>query len=128
MELTGAGAADRIDWCEGEENNGNPACTKGEPRLKPAAGKKEFPGTGRDGDRFLPQALLLLFYCGLALLALLLYHYASHTVTLYVDGEELFTAHSFSRTVEEFLQERGIQLHPATGHTERGPCWTPHTH
>ncbi len=74
--------------------------------------KKSFQELGATAIAFCRRHSLLLFYCGLALLALLLYHYASHTVTLYVDGEELFTAHSFSRTVEEFLQERGIQLHP----------------
>lgn len=55
---------------------------------------------------------LLIFYGCIIILAAFVYHYAQHRVSLYVDGEELFTAATFSRTVEEFLGEKGIQLHP----------------
>lgn len=55
---------------------------------------------------------LVLFYGAVIALVALVYHCARHTATLSVDGAEICTVETFSRTVEELLDEKGIRLHP----------------
>ncbi len=55
---------------------------------------------------------LVIFYSCMIILTALVYNYARHAVSVFVDGEEICSAVSFSRTVEEFLEEKGIHLHP----------------
>lgn len=74
--------------------------------------KKSFQELGGAVAAFSKRHPLAVFYCFMIILAVLVYQYARHTVAIYVDGEELCTADTFSRTVEEILDEKGIQLHP----------------
>lgn len=55
---------------------------------------------------------LVLFYGAVIALVVLVYHCAAHRATLFVDGAEICTVETFSRTVEELLDEKGIRLHP----------------
>lgn len=90
--------------------------------------KKSFQELGGKVAAFCKSHPLALFYSCLIILSVLVYQYARHTVTFYVDGEELFTAHTFCRTVEEIIEEKGIQLHPRDRVIpERGSLLTQHS-
>lgn len=73
---------------------------------------KGFQELGRTLIAFCKRYPLAMFYGSVIILVALVYHCARHTATLYVDGKELCTVETFSRTVEELLREKGIQLHP----------------
>lgn len=98
------------------------------PGLDLLPAKKSFQELGGTVAAFCKAYPLAVFYGCMIILAVLVYQYARHTVSLYVDGEELCTAVTFSRTVEELLDERGIQLHPRDRVLpDRGTILTQHT-
>lgn len=73
---------------------------------------KSFQTLGRRLIGFAKRFPLAIFYGALVVLVLLLYQGARQTVSIYLDGAELWRVDTFSRTVEELLEEKGIQLHP----------------
>ncbi|NLA26067.1 MAG: DUF348 domain-containing protein [Firmicutes bacterium] len=85
---------------------------KSKPFLNLLPAKKSFLDLGRTVAGLCRKQPLVIFYGCLIILAAFVYRYAQHSVFVYVDGEELCSAATFSRTVEEFLNEKGIQLHP----------------
>ncbi len=90
--------------------------------------KKSFRELNRILATFCRKHPLAIFYGCMIVLTAFVYQYARHTVSLYVDGEELCSAVSFSRTVEEFLEEKGIHLHPCDRvFPDRGTILTQHT-
>ena len=70
------------------------------PGLDLLPAKKSFQELGGTVAAFCKAYPLAVFYGCMIILAVLVYQYARHTVSLYVDGEELCTAVTFSRTVE----------------------------
>ncbi len=74
--------------------------------------KKSFQEIGCTVAAVCRKHPLVIFYGCIIILAAFVYRYAQHSVSVYIDGEELCTAATFSRTVEELLNEKGIQLHP----------------
>ena len=88
----------------------------------PAMKKSPFQNLFRAGvNNLRPGAALLtlcrkhplaIFYLGMIIMTAFVYQMAQHRVSIYVDGRELCTAATFSRTVGEFLEEKGIELHP----------------
>lgn len=80
------------------------------PDLIPAG--KSFQELGHAVAAICKRHPLAIFYGCMIILVALVYQFARHTVTLYVDGEELYTVETFSRTVEELLEEKGVRLHP----------------
>ncbi len=78
--------------------------------LLPAA--SSFQQLGRSLAGFTKRYPLMIFYSLVIILALLLYGSARQTASVYLDGETLCTVDTFSRTVGELLEEKGILLHP----------------
>lgn len=78
--------------------------------LAPAA--KSFQMIGGSLIGFAKRYPLAIFYGAVVVLSLLLYQGARQTAIIYLDGEELCGVETFSRTVEELLEEKGIPLHP----------------
>lgn len=66
--------------------------------------------------RFIRHAFTRRPLAGLALSFLILvgviYQFSAHTVTIYVDGVPEQTVRTFSRTVDEVLEELAVSLHP----------------
>ncbi len=69
-------------------------------------------GYGRAAIDLCRRYALAIFYGAVAVLMVLVYHGARHQAALFLDGEEQGTVETFSRTVEELLKEKGIELHP----------------
>ena len=67
---------------------------------------------GRKAAALAKNHAQILFHGALVALMVLIYYFAQNTVALYVDGAAICTADTFSRTVEELLEEKGIELHP----------------
>lgn len=74
--------------------------------------RRSFQELGRTVIGFCRRHPAVIFYSAVLLLVLLVHHCAGHTAALYVDGEELGVVRTYSRTVAELLEERGIRLHP----------------
>lgn len=74
--------------------------------------RKTFQEIGGAVAGFCRKYPLVVFYGCMIVLAAFVYHFARHSVSVFVEGEEICRADTFSRTVEEFLAEKGIQLHP----------------
>ncbi|MFY9412787.1 MAG: 3D domain-containing protein [Dethiobacteria bacterium] len=85
---------------------------RGKERLYLIPAGKSFRELGRALIAFCKRYPLAIFYGCLVVLVALVYQFARQTITLYIDGEELCTVETFSRTVEELLDEKGIRLHP----------------
>lgn len=73
---------------------------------------QSFRKMGRALTGFCRRYPLIIFYGSVIMLAVLMYHGTRQTAALYIDGEKVCTVETFSRTVEELLEERGIRLHP----------------
>ncbi len=59
----------------------------------------------------------------------MVYQFAAYSVTVYIDGEPLQTVRTFSRNVDELLQEVSISLHPRDRITPHGSALlNPRTH
>jgi uncharacterized protein YabE (DUF348 family) len=78
--------------------------------------KISFLGLGRAllhaVEFLLKRRLVYVMLLAVALLGGVVYQFAAHTVTIYIDGEPVQTVRTFSRNVEELLQEINISLHP----------------
>lgn len=85
---------------------------KSKPILNFLPAKKSFLELGGAVAALCRKNPLVIFYGCMIILAVFVYRYAQHRVSVFVDGEELCTVATFSRTVEELLHEKGIQLHP----------------
>lgn len=79
------------------------------PDLFPAVKRESIAG-GAAID-LLRRYSLVIFYGALIVLIVLVYHGARRRAVFVLDGEDLGTVETFSRTVEELLEEKGIELH-----------------
>lgn len=87
-----------------------PYRTPGSIALRPAA--ESFRELGAMIYGFFKARPLALFMLAVLFSVGLLYHYASRPVAVFVDDAPLLEKRSFSRTVDEFLHEIGLELHP----------------